>query len=320
MKLWHGVLILPLGAVAAGVGYDLYKRRAQSHEVATGLSSQSTAAASVPVATPVKRAVLPIQARIAVFELFGPIVGGSRVTEYISLIESLIGDKRVKSVVLEIDSPGGSAPASDYLYRAVSRLAAQKPVIAFIRGAGASGAYMVSCAATKIVALPSAIVGSIGAIHINPVMKDLLNRLGIDMAVTKSGPFKDMGAFYREATQEEQQKKQELIAQFYDDFVELVARSRKMSVETVRKYATGEIYTGKQAKEYGLVDELGDMDTALDLASRLGEVPRRVVYVRPRRPLFQRFASRFTASIVEEISADMERRLASSIYYRSPAR
>ena len=91
-----------------------------------------------------------------------------------------------------------------------------------------------------------------------------------------------------------------------------------MAVDKVREYATGEIYTAKKAKERGLVDEVGDIESALDLAARLGQVPRRVVYARPRRPLLQRFMSRFTASIVEEISADLEWRLGNHVYYRYP--
>ena len=320
MKLWYGALILPVSALAASMGYDLYKRLTQSIETTEGWASQSGAAVATLGSAPTRNAVLPFQPRIAAVELFGPISGGARISDYVNLLESLRRDKRVRAIILEIDSPGGSASASDYLYRATLRLAAHKPVIAFIRGAGASGAYMVSCAATKVVALPSAIVGSIGVIHINPVLKDLMERLGINMAVTKSGPFKDMGAFYREVTEEEEKKKQDLITQFYDDFVEVVAQSREMSAETVRKYATGEVYTAKKAKEYGLIDEIGDMETALDLAARLGKVPRRVVYARPRRPLAQRFISRFTASLVEEIGTDIEQRLGSNIYYRSPAR
>lgn len=317
MKLWHDALFLPLGVVAAGLGYNLYRRVAEAIEPSQIPHSGSNGALAAPAAAPLRRAVLPMQPRIAVVELFGPIHGGARITDYVNLLEGLRGDKRVRSVVLEIDSPGGSAPASDYLYRTLSRLASQKPVIAFIRGAGASGAYMVSCAATKIVALPTAIVGSIGVISISPVMKDLLGRIGIDMTVTKSGPYKDMGAFYREATDEERKKQEELITQFYDNFVELVARSRNMSVDTVRTYATGEVYTGKQAKEHGLIDEIGDMETALDLAAQLGDVPRRVFYARPKRPMFQRLFSRFSSSLVEEISVDLERRLGSHVYYRS---
>ncbi|MFQ5933755.1 MAG: signal peptide peptidase SppA [Dehalococcoidia bacterium] len=319
MKVWQGALLFPLGAIAAGVSYDIYKRLTASFQAGSGLLEESSAAISAPASSPAKRAVLPFHPRIAVVELFGPIYGGARTSEYVNLLDSLRIDKRVKAVVLEIDSPGGSAPASNYLYGAVSRLAEEKPVVAFIRGAGTSGAYMVGCGATKVIALPTAIVGSIGVISINPVMKELLKRVGIDMTVTKSGPFKDMGAFYREATDEEREKQKELIAGFYDAFVELVAQSRKMPVETVRKYATGEIFMGNQAKEHGLVDDVGDMEMVLDLAAQLGGIPRRVVYARPRRPLLQRLASRFTASIVEEIEADMERRFGSYVNYRSTA-
>lgn len=313
MKLWQGALIFPVSAVAAGIGYDLYRRLTSSID-------QSSAAIAAPARASARKMAMPMQDRISVVELFGPIQGGHKVSDYVNLIDSLRLDKRTRAVVLEIDSPGGSAPASDYLYRSVARLAADKPVIAFIRGLGASGAYMVSCAATKIIALPGSIVGSIGVISINPVLKDLLSRIGIEMAVTKSGPYKDMGAFYRDATEEEREKQKELVTQFFDDFVELVAHSRKLSVEEVRKHATGEIYTGKQAKERGLIDELGDMETALDLASKLGNVPKRVAYTRPRRPLLQRLASRFTASLVEEVSENLEQRLGSSVYYQSSSR
>ena len=148
------------------------------------------------------------------------------------------------------DSPGGSAPASEYLYGAVTRLAARKPVIAFVRGIGASGSYMVACGATKIIALPSSIIGSIGVISIGPVAKDLLKRIGIDVTglQERSAPYKDMGALYRDPTKEELQKRDELIGQFFDNFVDLVARSRTMSRDNVLKYATGEVFTGRRGR------------------------------------------------------------------------
>ena len=96
---------------------------------------------------------------------------------------------------------------------------------------------MVACGATKIIALPSSIIGSIGVISIGPVAKDLLKRIGIDVTVSKSGPYKDMGALYRDPTKEELQKRDELIGQFFDNFVDLVARSRTMTRDNVLKYA-----------------------------------------------------------------------------------
>ncbi len=312
MKLWQGLMAFPLGVAAAGVTYDLYKRIVGTMANSSVRSEETVSSAMVASAG---KMIMPFHPRIAVVELFGSIYGGARISELVGLLDALRSDARVKSVVLEVDCPGGSAPACHYLYRSVSRLASRKPVIAFVRGVGASGGYMVSCAATKIIAMPSSIVGSIGVILVSPVLKDLLKRLGIEMSVTKSGPFKDMGAFYREATEEEDKKKQELIDEFYQEFVELVARSRSMTVDEVRDHATGEIFTAKKAKEYGLVDDVGDMESALDLAAQLGRVPRRVVYVRPRRPLMQRLMSRFAASMAEEIRTDLDWRLGTHVYY-----
>ena len=231
------------------------------------------------------------------------------------LIDGLKEDKRVRAVILEIDSPGGSAPASEFLYGAITRLAARKPVIAFVRGIGASGAYMAACGATKIVALPSSIIGSIGVISIGPVAKDLLKRIGIDVTVSKSGEYKDMGAFYRDPTKEEMQKRDELITQFFDIFVDIVAASRRMTPDNVKKYATGEIFTGKRAAEFGLIDEVGDMDRAIALASELGQVPPKISYARPRRPLFQKLFSRVGSSFAEEIAESLETRVG-GIQYR----
>ena len=175
---------------------------------------------------------------------------------------------------------------------------------------------MVACGATKIIALPSSIIGSIGVISIGPVAKDLLKRIGIDVTVSKSGPYKDMGALYRDPTKEELQKRDELIGQFFDNFVDLVARSRTMSRDNVLKYATGEVFTGRRAAEYGLIDEVADMDRAIELASELGQVPPKVVYVRPRRPLFQKLFSRIGSSFAEEIAESVESRLGGNVQYR----
>ena len=100
------------------------------------------------------------------------------------------------------------------------KVADKKPVVASIRGLGASGAYYISCAANKIIASPGAIIGSIGVISIRPALQQLLERVGVGVNVNKSGPYKDMGAFWREATDDEQAKMQELIDKFYDDFVD----------------------------------------------------------------------------------------------------
>ncbi|MFQ6015267.1 MAG: signal peptide peptidase SppA [Anaerolineae bacterium] len=257
----------------------------------------------------------PRRSRIGVVRLFGIIGGSIRTPAYVSMLDAVREDGSIKAVVLDINSPGGSATASDYLYMSVAKLVEEKPVVAFIREAGASGAYLISCAATKIVAIPSALIGSIGVLSVRPVVQDLMQRMGVKVAVTKSGHLKDMGAVYREDTEEEVQKRQELLDEFYDYFIEAVAQARGLDEEVVRGYATGEVFTAKKAQELGLIDELGDLDRALDLASELGKVPRRLVYVKPRRPRLQRFISGFTDSLVEEVAAELEHRLIEQIWY-----
>ena len=254
--------------------------------------------------------------RIAVVEVSGALGSAVRTAEFVRIFRSLEENARVRAVVVDIDSPGGSVSASDYLHRALARVSARKPVVAFIRGMGASGAYLLSCAATKIVAIPSALVGSIGVISIRPLLYEFMRRYGIGVSITKSGRLKDMWYPFREPTEEEKQKEQALLDEFYERFVSTVAEARNLDPEKARALATGEVFSAGQAKEASLVDELGDLERAIEIAMELGKVPRRLAYVRPRRGLrailFQRMASAF----VEEVSAAVEQGLRGRIDYR----
>jgi protease-4 len=254
--------------------------------------------------------------RIAVVEVSGVLGSAVRAAEFVRIFRALEENAHVRAVVIEIDSPGGSAPASDYLHRALARVSARKPVVAFIRGSGASGAYLLSCAATKIVAIPSAMVGSIGVISIRPLLYDFLRRFGIGVSVTKSGRLKDMWYPFREPTEEEKQKEQALLDEFYESFVSTVAQARNLDAEKVRALATGEIFTAAQAKEASLIDELGDMETAIEMAMELGNVPRRLAYVRPRRGLRSILLQRMAGAFVEEMAAAVDQALRGRIDYR----
>lgn len=254
--------------------------------------------------------------RIAMIEVFGALGSAIRTTEYVRMFRSLEESNHVRAVVVDIDSPGGSAPASHYLHRALAHVAAKKPVVAFIRGSGASGAYMLSCAATKIVAIPSALVGSIGVISIRPILHEFLRRYGIDVSVTKSGRLKDMWLPFREPTEEEKEKEQALLEEMYDNFIDIVARSRNLSPEVVRELATGELFTGTKAKEKGLLDEVGDMETAIEMAMELGKVGRRIQYVRPRRGLREILVGRFAGVLIEEMTAAFDRSVRGRIEFR----
>jgi len=138
--------------------------------------------------------------RVAVVRLYGTISGGARSAELVELVRELGRERRVPAVVLDIDSPGGSADASDYLYLALKRLAERKPLVAHVRGVGASGAYLAAMAARRIVVAPSAIVGSIGVISAGPRVPALLDRLGVRVEEHRAGRLKGMGAPWRDDT------------------------------------------------------------------------------------------------------------------------
>jgi protease-4 len=248
---------------------------------------------------------------VAVVEMEGAIGPRLKANEYVKLFRSLEENDHVRAVVLDIDSPGGSATGSNYLYLGVKALAGKKPVVAFIRGLGASGAYMLACPATRIVAIPSAIIGSIGVISMRPLVYQALGRIGVEMTVTKSDRLKDMGSMFREPTDEEKQKEQALVDDLYDQFLDAVAEGRGMDKTRVREVATGEVYTARKCTDLGLVDELGDLERAIDLAAELGNAPRRPVWLKPRRGLREVLASMTGASLVAAVADQVEERLAS---------
>jgi protease-4 len=248
--------------------------------------------------------------RIAVTELFGAIGSPARTSEYARMLKAIEENKRIRALVIDIDSPGGGAGASEYLFSAVQKVAAKKPVVAFVRGTGASGAYMVACGAAKIVAVPMAVIGSIGVISMRPMVYEMLSKIGVRMDVTKSGRLKDMFSSFREPTDEERQKEQALLDAFYTRFVDLVSTARGMDGARVRELATGEIFTAEQAKEHGLVDELGDLDAAIDMAQRMAELrERKVTYVRPHRGLRDRLLANTAASLTEAFAYAIEGKL-----------
>jgi protease-4 len=248
--------------------------------------------------------------RIAVTELFGAIGSPAKTTGYIRMLRAIEENNRVRALVIDIDSPGGSAGPSEYIFRSVQRVARKKPVIAFVRGMGASGAYMVACGASKIVAVPMALVGSIGVISMRPMLYEAMDKLGVSMRVTKAGRLKDMFSSFREPTPEEQAKEQGLMDEVYSRFVEMVSEARGMEIDRVRELATGEIFTAGQAKANGLIDELGDLDTAIDLAQGMaGMSERKISYLRPHRGLRDRLLNNAAAGIVETMANAIETKL-----------
>ncbi|TDA69776.1 MAG: signal peptide peptidase SppA [Clostridia bacterium] len=203
--------------------------------------------------------------------LLGAVVGARTVVEQLRQAEE---DGNVKAVVLRLNSPGGSAAASQEIARAVQRLReAGKPVVASMGDTAASGAYWVASAADKIVADPATITGSIGVIIQVQNLQELYDKLGIDSQVIKSGPHKDMGSGNRPLTSAEKDIFQGMVDDIYDQFVEAVAAGRGLSRQEVARLADGRVYTGRQARQLGLVDTLGDYREALSLAASLAGLP-----------------------------------------------
>jgi protease-4 len=224
-------------------------------------------------------------------------------------------------MLLDIDSPGGSATGSEVLFRSIQRVAESKPVYAYVRGMAASGGYYLACAANKIYSLPTALVGSIGVIYLRPVLEQLLSKVGVDFSVYKSGEFKDMTGFWRSPTDRESAKFQELINEIFDNFVAVVASGRSLEDSSVRDLATGEVMTAQRGISVGLVDEIGDFKDALEAVAEVAgckPVPR---WVRPGRSLGQRLLSRTSVgqqTAGQTLITGLERVMAGGIYYLEP--
>lgn len=228
--------------------------------------------------------------RVAVIPLHGVIGGAARTESLLKALGQARRNRMVRGVLLDIDSPGGAAAPSEALYVATKRLAADKPVVAWIRGTGASGAYFVACGATRILSFPSAIVGSIGVISVRPVAVEALRRLGTRIAVTKTGPFKDLGAPWREPTDEDTAKERELVDAIFRRFTSSVRSARGFDEPALARVATGEVWLGAQALDLRLVDAIAETeDDALEIARDLAGVPHaRTLKLGQRRSIMQR--------------------------------
>ncbi len=201
-------------------------------------------------------------------------------------LRKLTEDDDVKAVVLRVNSPGGSAYGSEQIWKAVETLKAKKPVIVSMGAYAASGGYYISCGADTIVAEPTTLTGSIGIFGMFPNMKGLTDKIGIKYDVVKTNKFSDFGAMYRGMNADEQALMQMYINKGYADFVGRCAEGRGVPTEAIEKVAEGRVWTGVRAKELGLVDVLGGLDTALDIAIQKANVEGYTVVTYPEKESF----------------------------------
>ncbi len=186
-------------------------------------------------------------------------------------IKKYADDKSIKAIVFRIDSPGGGVAPSQEIYSAILKVRknSNKIVVTSMGNVAASGGYYIACASDKIVANPGTLTGSIGVIMTFPNIEELMKKIGLKTEVIKSGKFKDIGSPMREFTEEEKKLLQGVIDDVYDQFVNAVADGRGMDIQKVKELSDGRIFTGRQALEIGLVDKLGSLEDAIELAAEL---------------------------------------------------
>ena len=233
---------------------------------------------------------------VAVIELEGTITGSS--LDYLmttgitpgrvrSLLELAASNGSVKAIVVHVNSPGGSVVASDEIYRALQSFS--KPVVISMGESAASGGYYIACAGDYVIAHPDTLTGSIGVISQFITYEALLEKIGVDAVVITTGPRKDLGSPFRDMAEEEKELWQAILDQVYEHFVAVVVEGRDLPPETVRELADGRVYTGRQAMDLGLVDDVGTRQSAIDKAAELGGIAGepRVIELRSQPSLLE---------------------------------
>ncbi|MGQ0665996.1 MAG: signal peptide peptidase SppA [Nitrospiraceae bacterium] len=205
----------------------------------------------------------------------------------------------VKAIVLRIDSPGGGVVPSQEIHDAVKRARTKnnKAVIASMGSVAASGGYYIAAATDRIVANPGTLTGSIGVIMETANVEGLLQKIGVEGVVIKSGKYKDVGSPLRKMSEEERGLLQAVMDDVHKQFIEAVAEGRAIELTDAQALADGRIFTGRQAKEAKLVDELGDLEDAIQLAADVAGIEGEPKVVEPRRRFSIRelLESKFTA-------------------------
>lgn len=214
--------------------------------------------------------------KLGVVHIDGMILDSRPVTEWMMRLRE---DDDVLGVLIRINSPGGAVAPSQEIYAGVKRLATVKPVVASMSSLGASGGYYVAASAHKIVANPATITGSIGVKMELSNVQDLMEKIGISRDSLVSGKMKDAGSPFKPMTPEEREYMQSVVMDLHSQFVTDVAAGRGMEREKVLELADGRIFTGREAKENGLVDELGDLERSFEVLKEMCKIKGKVAVV-----------------------------------------
>lgn len=240
--------------------------------------------------------------KIGILKIHGTIGSTVKYDRLSPLIKKIEKNKSIKSLILDINSPGGGVTDSDLIYSSLKNLNKTKPIIAYVQGLGASGGYLIACSSNRIIASEASILGSIGVISVRPELTDFLKKIGVGVNVNKTGEFKDSGSTWRKQTKKDAKYLQEFIDDYYNRFLEIVSQNRNTDISKIKKLADGKIYWAPKAKELGLIDEIGDINTAIDYASKKYHSSKQTVIFQPKISIARKLFGNAASSIYEEIS------------------
>lgn len=252
-----------------------------------------------------------VKERIAVLYAEGEIVEegteGIVTDKIITEIEKIKKDDDIKAVVFRINSGGGSAYASEQIWKAITELKAKKPVVVSMGDLAASGGYYIACNANKIIASPNTLTGSIGIFGTFFILDELTQKIGLSFDVVKTNDMSDFGDLTRPMTVIEKRQIQNYIEKGYDLFVKRCADGRRMDEKELREIAEGRVWTGQKAVELGLADEVGNLNHAIAVAAKLGKVKEyRMDYYPEKKDFF--------SEMIEEMEGKTKMRLARSYF------
>jgi len=239
--------------------------------------------------------------KIAIVEVQGVITQSGGIIEE---LHQYFEDEGVKAIILRIDSPGGGVGPAQEIYREIMRIKSKKKVLTSMGSVAASGGYYIACASDLIVANPGTITGSIGVIMQFSNFEELLKKIGIKGVVVKSGEHKDIGSPFREMTPEEKRIMQEVLDNVHQQFIRAVAEGRKLDRSKVVEIADGRILTGEQAKNLGLVDQIGNLQDTIDIAAKVVGITGKpnVLYPKKRLSIWELLMRDMASAIVDVLN------------------
>lgn len=217
---------------------------------------------------------------VGIVEVNGAIVSPD---ETVNLIKKYRDNSAIKAIVLRVQSPGGGVAASQEIYQAVKNARSVKPVVCSMGEVAASGGYYIACACDSIVANPGTLTGSIGVIMEFMVAEELIKKVGLKFEVLKAGQNKDLGSPFRQMTPEERALLQSMIDDVHGQFIEAVAEGRQLSPDSVRSFADGRVFSGRQALALRLVDKMGTLEDAITLAAGMAGLKEKPKIFRERK-------------------------------------